>query len=130
MNEFGKMLRQARTAAGISMGKLARHLEVSVTYVSDVELGKRAPLVVEKIRRAAELIGADAEPLERAATKVRRQYVLQGQNVSPTAQATGAALARGWAEMSDETLDRIRQLVEEEERTRELKARTGKDHDE
>ena len=37
----GKMLRDARKKAGVSLRELARRMKISAPYLSDMELGKR-----------------------------------------------------------------------------------------
>src|SRR5580700_8545048 len=56
-NRFGNLLRKLRIESGRSIGEVARHLEVSTVYISDVERGVRAPLTAERILRAAQFLG-------------------------------------------------------------------------
>lgn len=67
--DFGESLRTARIAAGLGLLGLAERLGVSVPYLSDVERGNRAPLTAERVRQAAEILGAPH--LVRAATQAR-----------------------------------------------------------
>lgn len=60
---FGKTLRAMRERAGCSVTGLARHLGVSVPYLSDVEHGRRAPLRDELLRQACALLGGDIDDL-------------------------------------------------------------------
>jgi transcriptional regulator with XRE-family HTH domain len=59
---FGQVLRETRLAAGISLRKFARLVDLSPTYVSQVEQGKvlTSP-TVERVRKMAEVLSADAE---------------------------------------------------------------------
>jgi transcriptional regulator with XRE-family HTH domain len=50
---FGRLLRELRIEAGRSIGEVARHLDVSTVYISDVERSVRAPLTAERIRQVA-----------------------------------------------------------------------------
>ena len=111
MNSFGGLLKETRTAAKKSMGELARHLSVSVPYVSDVEQGSRTPLTKERIMAAARFLGADPTPLLEAAAKERGTYELEANTVTPTARRVGAALARGWKDLTDQELERIYRIV-------------------
>ena len=107
---FGQLLRQLRSAAGVTMGQLARHLGVSVPYVSDVERGHRPPFMNEKILKVAELLGTDANQLLRIAAESRGAFVLDAKAVSPRAREVGAALMRGWP-LSEEELEEIQHIL-------------------
>jgi len=112
MMNFGKLLRSLREAAGISMGALARHLEVSVTYLSDVERGTRAPLTSERIEKAANLLNlppAKVRELDAAAGEARGYFELG--ITSPTSREVGATLMRGWPRFQDEEFEQIKQLL-------------------
>lgn len=54
--QLGQIIRKKRQAAGKTMGNLARHLGVSVVFVSDVERGK-AMYSREQLKKVEELIG-------------------------------------------------------------------------
>lgn len=54
---FGHTLRMLRTTAGISLRTLAKKVDVSPAYLSQVELGKLPPPTFERITRIAETIG-------------------------------------------------------------------------
>lgn len=58
---FGKMLRDARLQRGFSLRQFAEKLDVSSTYLSQVERGNFAPLTASKAARAAKLLGDDAD---------------------------------------------------------------------
>lgn len=112
--KFGRLLRALRTKAGKTMGDLARHLHVSVSYVSDVERGARAPFVQGKILLVARFLGADANPLLIAAAQTRGAFELDA-NVNARAREVGAALTRTWSDLSEEQLDKISRIVAGEE---------------
>lgn len=117
MAKFGVMLRDAREIAGRSMGELARHLDVSVPYLSDVERGFRPPLVDDRIMKAAAFLGASPDPLLKAAAEARGAFQLSAA-VNPTARQVGAMLSRQWNAddgLSQSKLKRIREVLEEAE---------------
>ena len=64
---FGEALRRTRQDAGMTLGHVARLLDVSVVYVSDVERGNRRPFSNERILRVAKFLEADPAPLIAAA---------------------------------------------------------------
>lgn len=113
MADFGKLLRSFREAAGVSMGALARHLGVSVTYISDVERGTRAPLTSERISNAAELLKLAPQrvkELDAAAGEARGFFELG--ITSPVAREVGATLMRGWPRYSDTDLHKLKEFLD------------------
>ncbi len=54
---FGHTLRMLRTTAGISLRTLAKKIDVSPAYISQVELGKLNPPTHDRIRKIAKTIG-------------------------------------------------------------------------
>jgi len=110
VTRFGKLLRRTREAAGVTMGQLARHLKVSTPYLSDVEKGFRHPLDRDKILSAAAFLKIDPEQLLKEAAKTRGRVQLElGSN--PRAQAVGAALLRGWPDLTNQQLEEIERVL-------------------
>jgi transcriptional regulator with XRE-family HTH domain len=109
---FGKVLRQLREEAKVSMGTLARHLEISVAYLSDVERGNRAPLTNERILNAAEFLHAEAGPLLEVAAESRGYYELSASELSPQGRQVGATLMRGWPTYTDKHFEEIARLLQ------------------
>lgn len=119
---FGKMLRAYREAAGISMGALARQLAISVTYLSDVERGTRAPLSQERIHEAAGLLGLSTEKedqLLKAAQEHRGVVELGAEHLTPKGWEASTALMRGWPRFTDRQFEKLadflRELEEEDD---------------
>lgn len=111
-NIFGRLLRRLREDAGKSMGQLARHLEVSVTFISDVERGTRAPLTKSKILNAAQFLHIDPDPLLAAAAEYHGAIELAlTEHTTRKAREVGAALMRGWEELSEEQLEGIERVL-------------------
>ena len=107
---FGDMLRRFREDAEITLGALARHLEVSTPYLSAVERGRKAPLAADKILEAAKFIGANAKELFEAAAQYSSRLTLETENLS--AKRAGAALARSWKVMTPDDYERIVEFAE------------------
>ncbi len=110
-SEFGDLLRATRKRSGNSMLDLARHLGVSVVFISDVERGNRAPFTPERIMRVTEFLGADPEPFLLAAAKTRGSFELDATQVSGKARQVGAALMRGWTDLGERDLEKIARIV-------------------
>ncbi len=60
---FGKVLREKRTAAKISLRRFAELLGVSATYLSQVEQCNAPPPTAERVQHMAKLLNADADNL-------------------------------------------------------------------
>ncbi len=43
MKTLGEFIRETREAAGLSLRELARRVEITAPFLSDIELGRRAP---------------------------------------------------------------------------------------
>lgn len=113
--KFGLLLRKLRETANVSIGSLARHLGISVPYLSDVERGNRPPLVHDKIIRAAAFLNVDPGPLLLSAGETRGTFHLDAANVSGSAREVGAMLAHQWSGMSNQKLKKMKQLLEEDD---------------
>lgn len=57
---FGQVLREAREGR-YSLRKFAQLVEVSPTYLSQVEQGNVAPPTADRVKKMAELLGANAD---------------------------------------------------------------------
>jgi transcriptional regulator with XRE-family HTH domain len=112
MQTFGEVLRQAREEAGVTMGELARHLGVSVPYMSDVERGKKPPLVGPRLEQAARYIGADVRKLTIAAGRSRGAFEIPATGQADADESL-AVLARGWSSISSDSakIARLRDLL-------------------
>jgi transcriptional regulator with XRE-family HTH domain len=111
--EFGAFFRRIREDLRFSMGQVARHLGVSVSYVSDVELGKRAPFTDDRIKTIAAYFGIKPEPMIEVAGRCRGFFEIHPQNQMQF--KVGAALARRFGELSDDQLAKLQEIVGEED---------------
>lgn len=69
--KFGATLRARRIAKGYSLRKFAGVIGVSPTYLSQVEKGKvEKPPTAERVRRMAELLGANVDEWSALAGRV------------------------------------------------------------
>ena len=109
------------------MGEVARHLGVSVTYVSDVERGVRTPFTPERIMQFARFLEIPATRTERllreaAACRGAFELGIEGAGIGPKHQEVGAALMRGWSSLSDKDLERIEDILAGRYKTGEFPA--------
>lgn len=112
MTAYGSLLRQDRKDAGKTMGELARHLGVSISYVSDIELENRAPFDRSKIIQAADYLEADVLEHLKAAAAYRGAFELDAIHATKMGREVGAALARGWNDLSDDDMKAIADIIQ------------------
>ena len=70
---FGQKLRAARMAKGLSLRKFAKAVEVSPTYLSQVEQDKVAPPTADRVERIAELLGESVDEWMAAADRLQNE---------------------------------------------------------
>jgi transcriptional regulator with XRE-family HTH domain len=58
---FGELLREKRIEKGFSLRKFAELVGVSPTYLSQVEQGNVMPPTADRVKRMAELLGANSD---------------------------------------------------------------------
>lgn len=114
---FGSLLRQLREEAGMTLGEFARQLGVSITYLSDVERGRRSPFSEARLQSATSIL--DLRPPQHqqllAAAAESRGYFELPTSHSPAKQELGAALARGWTDLDESQARRLLRALDKEE---------------
>ncbi|WP_044933708.1 helix-turn-helix domain-containing protein [Pseudacidobacterium ailaaui] len=90
MKTFGEQIRDLREAKDISVRELARQLNVSAAFLSDVELGRRHPSD-EIMRKMAECLGTTPEELQKYDA---RPPVQELKRIAANDPAMGFALRR------------------------------------
>ena len=114
---FGETLRRTRQSAERTLGDVARLLDVSVVYVSDVERGNRRPFRNERILKVARLLEADPAPLIAAADVEKGVIEYDISKAKPLeARVVGdlvSGLARGG--VTEDQLERIRTILKDSE---------------
>lgn len=68
---FGQLLRSERERAGKTLRQLAAHLDLSATYLSNVERDRNHPFADSVIKRTAAFLGVDERALLAAAIETR-----------------------------------------------------------
>ena len=112
---FGDTLRRTRQNAERTLGDVAKVLDVSVVYVSDVERGNRRPFSNERIIKVARLLKADPAPLIAAANVEKGVIEYDISKAKPLeARVVGdlvSGLARGG--VTQEQLKKIRTILKD-----------------
>lgn len=108
---FGKVLREAREGK-YSLRKFAKLADVSPTYLSQVEQGNVAPPTADRVKKMAELLGANADEWIALAGRVPDDLpeIIQSQ---PTGMPELLREARGL------TAEQLRELIEDARRKKQ-----------
>lgn len=114
---FGDALRRTRQDAERTLGDVAKLLDISVVYVSDVERGNRRPFSNERILKVAKFLKTDPAPLITAADVERGVIEYDITKAKPLeAEVVGdlvSGLARGG--VTDDQLQKIRNILKNSE---------------
>jgi len=107
---FGTYLRKVRLDQGVTLRELAKHLGCSEPYLSDVELGRRAPLTDLRIHQAATLLQIEPGELRVKAAVSRGKFKLPTK-VSVKHDEMAVRLAMAWESLSEKDLEAIGKVL-------------------
>jgi len=110
---FGQLLRETRIAKGYSLRKFAKEVDVSPTYLSQVEQSNVDPPTADRVKRMADLLGENADEWIALAGRVPQDLpeIIQSE---PTEMPELLREARGLtAEQLRRLRDQIKRLREE-----------------
>ncbi len=113
---FGEVLRQFRRDADKTLGDIARLLDVSTVYVSDVERGNRKRFARARILKIADSLGKDSDPLLAAADNEKGVIEYDITNASALEAKVVGVLVTGLARggITKDQLNQIQEILEEE----------------
>jgi transcriptional regulator with XRE-family HTH domain len=109
---YGELLREHREAAARTLEEVANHLDVTISYVGDVERGRRAPWPPQRTMQVAEFLKCDWSGLLDARARWKQESTLQ-LGASPRRDALALSLSRQWLVLDDDQLKRIADVLEE-----------------
>lgn len=94
LSPFGKLVRKGRIEAEITLGEMAKALNVSSAYLSAVETGKRpvSDGLVAEVKRLFKRKGLDVKDLDNAAAQSKK--VIDVSDLSMEDRARVVAFAR------------------------------------
>jgi transcriptional regulator with XRE-family HTH domain len=109
--ELGKELRKLRIDKEERLMQMATRLNVSASFISAVETGKKSPPVgfERQVAAAYDLSAADLQRLCDAADASRVAFTISP--TSPLGRNTAGLLARQIGSLSDEQLESIRKIL-------------------
>jgi transcriptional regulator with XRE-family HTH domain len=120
-NTFGKALRRLRMESRVGLRELARLVDKSPGYISDVEQDKVAPPSEEVIVGIANALRADKNELLSAASKLDPELSRYVASEPQAADFLRRAKEKGFVSEDWKKLDRLVDIVELGERGKGLK---------
>jgi transcriptional regulator with XRE-family HTH domain len=118
---FGARLRQLRESRGVTLTELAVALHVSAAYLSALEHGRRgrpSAGLIHQVNEFFELIWDEAEEMVRLARLSHPRVMLDTAGLAPEATELANLLALRIRSLSPQALERMRAVLEDEERRR------------
>lgn len=119
MNLFGTMLRRERKERKMTLGELAKKLNLSVPYLSQIETGTKPvqDSLVDRVIRELGMIGDDVNELRRAAALSVSEYAIRlNEGANADDRVLAASLASGFARLSAERKEELRKIMEDASR--------------
>ena len=113
LTEFGQHLRRLRIDCGEFLKNMADKLEVTSSYLSAVETGKRniPDDWVEKISQLYKLDMFERDALKIAAFNSARSVTMDLSKMVPKRRETASLFARRFDDVDDTTIEAIRNLL-------------------
>lgn len=121
MTPFGQRLRDLRAERGIALGDMARALDVSPTYLSALEHGRRGRPswgFVQRVIQYFNIIWDDAEALQKLADLSHPRVVVDTAGLAPRATRLANRLSRCIGDLSDEDLAALEAILDRAQRPR------------
>lgn len=113
ITEFGKILRIIRINSGDSAKEMAEKLNISPSYLSTIENGKRniPPDIEILLARAYNLSDKDKDKLHRAIVASSDTVKIDLTDLAEKKKQVIFALSRG--DIDEETVDRLNEIIKE-----------------
>lgn len=108
---FGPVLRALREQHEVTLRDLSNQLSVGLSYLSDVERGRRDPLSDTRIKQIAHFFGADPTPLLVAAMKERGRIVLNVAKKNKNRVHAALLLTLWWPQATNEEVEKLVALL-------------------
>lgn len=114
MSSFGKRIRTLRNQADLTLNEVAQHLGIKVSFLSDVEHGRKSPLKPNLISRFAEIIICDIKELQSLAAQSRSSIEIPLKNTKINDLAFALARSADSGDTSELKLE-IEKFLEQED---------------
>ncbi|KAF1079425.1 MAG: hypothetical protein GQF41_4305 [Candidatus Rifleibacterium amylolyticum] len=114
---FGDRIRLARKNKRLSLEDVVKklndqHVSISISYLSQMEVGKREPPSVESIVVAlATVLDIDSQELVKLARSDRDKIELGLLNLGPKKRSMAIELQRSWTQLSEDEAQQIETII-------------------
>ena len=118
LTEFGREVRKLRIELAMTLREMAGELEVTPAYLSGVETGRK-PTGDRLVRKVVALFarrGVDAQHLEDAAVRSRKEVKLRWREAREDQQELAVALARRFQDLTPKQVEKVITTVTEDPR--------------
>lgn len=95
MKNFGKEIQKLRVEANQTLREVAEALAIKISFLSDVEHGRKKPFKPSLLNKFVEHFNCDPKPLEKLAAKGRNSIEIELDDKNPVVSRLAFALARG-----------------------------------
>lgn len=112
--QFGLVLKAKRTGRKLTLAKVATAIGVSVSYLHDVEAGRRAPFDSDRIRALAKYLECSSAILLGAAAMSNGHYTLPVREKVPEAHRVGSLLQSRWRHLTPVELLAVEKVIAKE----------------
>lgn len=115
MSKFGAFIKKLRNNAGLTLYEVAQALDIKVSYLSDVEHGRKKPFGPEAILKFSTLVNTDYKELQQLASRERNSIEIPIKDKNSKINDLAYALARSAdSGMTDELKDELKKFLAEE----------------
>lgn len=114
MPTFGQRLRDHRSAAGLTLGQIAASTGLRISYLSDIEVGRRPPPEQHRLAELSGCLGlsqSDEAALFEAAARDRGSVKLATAGRDPRLVRLASRLAEHWDALPASAQERIEEIV-------------------
>lgn len=109
--QFGPLLYKLRQERAIPAKELAYHLNVSITYISDIERQRRPPPTRARILAIASVLKIEPEHLFIAAALTTGISKLESDNTDEKRVVIGGKLSYRWPALTEKQLTAIDKVI-------------------
>lgn len=110
---FGSFIRRKREENGFLLKDLAQRIGCTSVYLSEVELGRKAPPSQAKIDKIGKFLGIEGEFLRLLAIASKPSLVLDLEGKDHKYRRLAMTLTKLWDNLSEEQVSRIAHILEE-----------------
>lgn len=110
---FGRRVRARRIEKGLLLKDLAKAIGCTVVYLSEIELDRKAPPSLDKVKAIADVLELEEQELRALALASRPRLELDLEDKPERYQPLALALARSWNDLTETQVKKIMKALED-----------------